>query len=135
MTHLSLTCDGKAIVAQTGAPEWNLHYIGIDKPGPGGVGGASAIGGTATIGGPLGGRTPIVTLKNVTQPAKPVASVDCHPADPSLVAVCGRGFLRLLRLVEDTLRTVQVNLRREAGHFTTQCWLPDDRLVLGTLGG
>jgi len=77
----------------------------------------------------------LATLKNVTVPGKPVSHVSVHPGDGTLVAISGRGFLRFVRLVDDIMRAVQLNLRRDPAVFLCHCWLPDDRLVVGTLGG
>jgi hypothetical protein len=102
------------MVAQGGGPEWICHYIALER------------GSAARV---------VATLRNVTVPGKPVSQVDIHPLDPTLVAISGRGFLRFVRLMDDTLRAVQLNLRRDPGMFTCHCWLPDDRMVLGTVTG
>jgi hypothetical protein len=101
-------------VIQTGGPEWNLHYVLFDR------GGAARVVGTA---------------RNVTVAGKAVTHVECHPTDPYLISVAGRGFLKFLRLVDDALRPVQVNLRRDPVVFSCQVWLPEDKLVIGTVSG
>jgi cilia- and flagella-associated protein 57 len=114
VTHLCFTCDGRHLIVQTGAPEWTLHYVAWEKAAQGKV---------------------VATLKNVAPANKAVLHVDGHPIDAALIATSGRGFVRLFRLQDDTLKPVPINLRRDPGSFTCHAWLADDRLVLGTAAG
>jgi WD40 repeat protein len=114
VTHLAFTADCKHLVVQTGAPEWTLYYIALER------------GATARV---------LATHRNVAPSNKTISSVDCHPTDSTLIALTGRGFFKLLRLADDALKPIQVNLRRDPTHFTCHAWLPDDRLVLGAMNG
>lgn len=114
MTHLSFTADNKHLVVQTGAPDFALHYVAFDR------GTASKV---------------LASMRNVTSASKPIASVECHVTDATLVTIVGRGFIKYIRLTEEALRPVQLNLRRDPVNFTAQAHLPDDRLVLGTNSG
>jgi hypothetical protein len=114
VTHLAFTSDGKSLVVQTGGPDWCLHYVLFDR------------GGAARV---------AATVRNVTTAGKAVTHVECHPSDPYLISAAGKGFLKFFRLVDDVLRPVQVNLRRDPVHFACQLWLPDDKLILGTATG
>lgn len=111
---MCFSCDGRHLVIQTGAPEWTLHYVAWEK----GVGGKVA-----------------AVLRNVAPFSKSVAHVEGHPVDPALIATSGRGFVRLFRFQDDALKAVPINLRRDPGLFSCHAWLPDDRLILGTVAG
>lgn len=58
-----------------------------------------------------------------------------HPDDPSIVLAAGDGNLRMYRLVDDVLRPLLLNLKQEPANFLSHCWLPEDRLVVGTARG
>lgn len=114
VTHLAFTADGRHLVVQTAAPEWVMHYIALDRAN------------TAKV---------LASYRGVAPSNKAISLVDCHPSDPSLIAVSGRGFFKLMRFADDSLKPVQVNLRRDPTHFTCHVWLPDERIVLGAMNG
>lgn len=114
VTHLCFSCDGRNLVVQTGAPDWTMHYVAWEKGTNGKV---------------------LAALRNVAPVTKSVAHVEGHPVDPALIATSGRGFVRLFRFQDDALKAVPINLRRDPGLFSCHAWLPDDRLVLGTVSG
>lgn len=114
VTHLAFTADGRNLVVQTAAPEWVMHYIALDRAN------------TAKV---------LASYRGVAPSNKAISLVDCHPSDSSLIAVSGRGFFKLMRFADDSLKPIQVNLRRDPTHFTCHAWLPDERIVLGAMNG
>ena len=110
--------EGRQLLVQTGAPEWNLHLALWDKAPGGRV--LSVAHGVAGVQG--GGIT----------------VVEAHPLDPSLVAASGSCGLRLLRVADGALKPLAISgARREPGQVTCLAWLDEGpaRLVIAAEGG
>lgn len=101
--------DGRHMLVQGGAPEWNLVMWNIEK--------------TAKV-------TSSVKISNSDD--TPIHQVSICPWDPTAIIVTGKSILRLFRFVEGQLRQATLTVRRELSNFISHLWLPDDNLLLGT---
>lgn len=101
--------DGKLFLTQGAGPEWNLVLWNVEK--------------TAKV---------IGSVKISMSDDTPVHQVSFCPWDSSVIVVVGKSIARLFRFVDGQLRPASLSLRRDHANFISHCWLPDDKLVIGT---
>lgn len=109
---IAFTEDGRHMLVQGGAPEWNLVLWSIEK--------------TAKV---------VCSVKIAQSDDTPVHQVSFCPWDPTSIIVVGKSILRLFRFVEGQLRQASLTVRRELSNFISHLWLPDDNLLIGTDAG
>ncbi|CAK9865196.1 unnamed protein product [Sphagnum jensenii] len=96
---LAFSADGKLVLAQGGAPEWNLLAWSLEK------------------------QKVIATVKTAFQ-GSVAYQVQCCPANPSLVTVIGVGFARMYRVTDSALRPVSTGVgKRDNQVFLCHLWL------------
>lgn len=61
--------------------------------------------------------------------------IQCCPYDPSVIMVCGNGFLRQFRVLEGALKPIVVNLKREPQFFHSMVWIDEERFIVGCGSG
>eukprot|EP00198_Chlamydomonas_reinhardtii_P011942 XP_001701279.1 flagellar associated protein [Chlamydomonas reinhardtii] len=117
---LSFSGDGKTLIAQGGAPEWNLVLWVWEKSKVGSV------------------------VKTTNQQGVPMFGCAFSPGDSALVSVIGQGIFKLFRNADAGLKAVNpVMGKRDPGLASCQCWVPDppgsneqrERLLLGMSDG
>eukprot|EP00668_Euglena_longa_P029544 GGOE01036896.1.p1 GENE.GGOE01036896.1~~GGOE01036896.1.p1 ORF type:complete len:1223 (+),score=435.55 GGOE01036896.1:45-3713(+) len=111
--------DGRHLVTQGGAPEWNLVYWNWER--------AKSL-----------AMVPVV-------PEKPpggndrslVTRCSINPRDPQHICVSGNGTLKFFRYVDGQMKVAPGGIgKREPQNFLSHAWLPpDDRLVVSTDNG
>ena len=109
---VAFTDDGRQCLTQGAGPEWNLILWSIEK----------------TV--KIIAQTKIVPTEDLT-----VNQISFCPWDSALAVVVGKGFVKLIRIIEGAFKVVNLSVRRENANFTSHCWLPDDILILGTAQG
>lgn len=109
---IAFTEDGRHMLVQGGAPEWNLVLWSIEK--------------TAKV---------VCSVKIAQSDDTPVHQISFCPWDPTTIIVVGKSILRLFRFVEGQLRQATLTVRRELSNFISHLWLPDDNLLIGTDSG
>lgn len=112
VTHLTFLADGKHLLVQTGAPDWNLHLVLWDKP--------------------PGGRVLSVLHGAAPGVRSAVVAVEPDPADANVVAICGPGIVRMLRLVDGAFKPTSLSsMRREPGpDITAMTWAAGSQLIV-----
>lgn len=116
---LSFSPDGKMLIAQGGAPEWNLVLWIWEK------------------------SKVQATVKTTNQQGSPIYSVAFSPGEGQLVSVVGQGIFRLFKLGDGGIKQLSFSLgRRDPQAVVCQGWLPDagvgenkERLLLGLADG
>ncbi|XP_018422114.1 PREDICTED: cilia- and flagella-associated protein 57 isoform X1 [Nanorana parkeri] len=103
---LSFSPDSKYLVAQSGAPEWQIIFWMWEK------------------------QKVMATVKADSQ-NNPIYQVSFNPNDNTQICVTGHGVFKLFRYVEGNLR--QTNFQKvEPQNFLCHAWLSEDRVICGT---
>ncbi|XP_063616617.1 cilia- and flagella-associated protein 57 isoform X2 [Cydia splendana] len=105
---LQFTFDSKYLVAITGEPDWYLYYYNWDK---------GKVESHAKAQNPSGQGT--------------VESVQCNPADATLVVITGPYTFRIMNVAETVWRQWGW-CKAENINITTCMWLTPDRIMFGT---
>eukprot|EP00754_Rhynchopus_humris_P009372 Rhum_TRINITY_DN13996_c1_g1::Rhum_TRINITY_DN13996_c1_g1_i1::g.66708::m.66708 len=115
---MAFSADGKILITQGGAPEWNLVYWTWDR--------SKAVAWTSTA----------LDKGVAAQDRRLISQVSVCPKDPTLICVSGNGLFRFLRLMEGRLNpalAAQGMGKREPQNYLAHAWLPpDDRIVVST---
>jgi len=115
-SSLSFSPDGKLLIAQGGAPEWNLVLWVWEKSKVASV------------------------VKSSNQTGSPIYQACFHPNDSGIISVVGNGIFKTFKTVDGNLK-VQPSIlgKREPQNYTCHAWLPDadkeSRLVVATDSG
>jgi len=110
--HICFSNDSKLCLTTGGAPDFTLVLWNVEK--------AVKV---------------ITTIKLATPSGNAVYRADFCPTDPTVISVTGNGILRFFRIVENSFRPISLNIKREPQNYVSQCWLPDDRIVVATSSG
>jgi len=103
---MAFSPDGKLLIAQGGAPEWNLVLWVWEK---------SKV-------------ACIVPSRAANQQSAPVHQVLFNPQDPTLLSVVGTGIFRTYKAADTNLKPQPSALgKREPQSYTCHAWLPDDK--------
>lgn len=116
---MAFSPDGKMLIAQGGAPEWNLVLWIWEK------------------------SKVQATVKTTNQQGSPIYSVAFSPGEGQLASVVGLGIFRLFKLGDGGIKQLSFSLgRRDPNSVICQGWLPDagvgenkERLLLGMADG
>ncbi|CAG9863767.1 unnamed protein product [Phyllotreta striolata] len=109
--HFEFSYDSKYIVAVTGEPDWTMYNIRCEKGRIESFARANNLNGTGTI-----------------------EQVACNPNDTNQVALCGNQVLRCVGCVDFIWRQFGYN-KLDPAHYTSICWLTQDRLIVGSNRG
>mmetsp|Transcript_26004 Transcript_26004/g.85576 ORF Transcript_26004/g.85576 Transcript_26004/m.85576 type:complete len:1192 (-) Transcript_26004:44-3619(-) len=106
---LCFSPDSKLLMAQGGAPEWNLTIWTWET------------------------AKPLATVKTAVSPNSVMYQCSFNPSDNHLIAVTGNGVFKLFKLTESNLKLLQSPLgKREAQNYLCHSWVSEERLVVGT---
>ncbi|ETV69937.1 hypothetical protein H257_14532 [Aphanomyces astaci] len=108
---LAFSGDGKYLVGQGGAPEWNLMLWSWEK---------------AKV---------VTTFKAAAQYGSSIGQVDFCPTDSNSLCVSGNGTIKFFKVTDGQLRQQVNSLKREPGNFLCHTWLSDDRVIAATITG
>ncbi|XP_050501847.1 cilia- and flagella-associated protein 57 [Diabrotica virgifera virgifera] len=108
---MEFTYDSKFMVCVTAEPDWTLYVFKCDKGKLESFARANNLNGTGTV-----------------------VQVACNPNDVNQIAVCGDQVLRCLGCVDFTWRQFGYN-KLDPCHYTSCCWLSQDRLIVGSYRG
>ena len=113
---LHFSADGRHLVTQGGAPQWNLLYWNWERSKP---------------------LAQVQVTRDKGQPAprdaQLVTHVSINPRDPQHVVVSGNGLFRFYRYVDALLKHVPGGLgRAHTQNFTAHSWISDDRIIVAT---
>lgn len=116
---LCFSPDGKTLLAQGGAPEWNLLLWAWEK------------------------SKVAATFRTTNPQGAAVFQCSFSPGDGCLISVVGQGILKLFKIIDSSMKQQPLSLtRREVPNFTCQAWLTDsnserggERQLLGTADG
>ncbi|KAM8930502.1 cilia- and flagella-associated protein 57 [Pelodytes ibericus] len=103
---IAFSPDSKYLVAQSGAPDWNMVFWMWEK------------------------QKVMASVKTDTQ-NNPIYQVSFNPQDNTQICATGRGVFKLFRYVEGNLK--QTNFQKvEAQDYLCHAWLSEDRVICGT---
>eukprot|EP01063_Lacrimia_lanifica_P035882 TRINITY_DN695_c0_g1_i1.p1 TRINITY_DN695_c0_g1~~TRINITY_DN695_c0_g1_i1.p1 ORF type:complete len:1201 (+),score=508.73 TRINITY_DN695_c0_g1_i1:85-3687(+) len=117
---MAFSADGKILITQGGAPEWNLIYWAWDR--------SKAVAWACTA----------LDKLSAAQDKHLISCISVCPKDPSLICVTGNGIFRFFKLQEGQLRPSPGGVgKREPQNYLSHIWLPDnwDRIIASTESG
>jgi cilia- and flagella-associated protein 57 len=109
---IAFSDDGRQCLTQGGGPEWNLLLWSIEK--------------TCKV---------LAMTKLVPNEDMVVNQISFCPWDSTLAIAVGKGFIKLIRILDGAFKITNIGVRRENANFISHCWLPDDILIVGTEQG
>ncbi|KAL6752180.1 WD repeat domain 65-like protein [Haematococcus lacustris] len=117
-TSLAFSADGKMLLAQGGAPEWNLVLWVWEK------------------------SKVAASIKTTNQQSSPLHNCAMSTGEGSLVSVVGHNIFKVFKYSDGAMKALNPALgKRDPGSITCQLWVlgdvsdPKERLLLGTMDG
>ena len=102
---MSFSPDGKLLIAQGGAPEWNI-VLWIWEKSKAGV---------------------ILPARASNQQSAPIHQVLFNPTDPTTASLVGMGIFRTYKVADTSLKPQPSALgKREPQNYTCHSWLPEE---------
>lgn len=115
---VEFSADGRHLVTQGGAPQWNLLYWNWERSKP--LAQVAVTRDQAVT----SGRDAAVNV---------VTKVSINPKDPLHVVVSGAGLFRFYRYVDGMLKQSPGGLgKAQTQNFTTHSWVTDERIIVAT---
>ena len=102
---MSFSSDGKLLIAQGGAPEWNI-VLWIWEKSKVGV---------------------VLPARASNQQSAPIHQLMFNPADPTTASLVGQGIFRVYKVADTSLKPQPNALgKREPQNYTCHAWLPEE---------
>ncbi|KAI9208884.1 WD40-repeat-containing domain protein, partial [Polychytrium aggregatum] len=105
---IAFSHDGKNIIGQSGAPDWNLYYWGYEKP------------------------KLYATIRSTSNANAEIHQMSCNPYDSGATQVCvtGNGIFRIFRYSEGNFKLL--SQQKSDKNLLCHTWVSDTRVVAGT---